>query len=287
MKIVVPEKWIPCDGIVLEANADAAVRTDKNVLVVAGPGAGKTELLAQKASYLFQTNICGDPQKILAISFKNDAADNLKKRVIKRCGKEIETRFISMTYDAFSKSILDHFRFALPKYLRPDAAYLVNDADTIDAAFKKAGYNNPLNLPAYKLRQYYERVLDSVELPFSQNDLGETVWELLTKGFDDYKSDLSFKMICILAEFIIKTNPKIKKGLQLTYKYVFLDEFQDTTDLQYKLVKQCFWKSDSIMTAVGDNKQRIMVWAGARKTVFSDFETEFNSETQKLIMNHR
>ena len=117
MKIVVPEKWIPCDGIVLEANADAAVRTDKNVLVVAGPGAGKTELLAQKASYLFQTNICGDPQKILAISFKNDAADNLKKRVIKRCGKEIETRFISMTYDAFSKSILDHFRFALPKYL--------------------------------------------------------------------------------------------------------------------------------------------------------------------------
>ena len=94
-------------------------------------------------------------------------------------------------------------------------------------------------------------------------------------------------MICILAEFIIKTNPKIKKGLQLTYKYVFLDEFQDTTDLQYKLVKQCFWKSDSIMTAVGDNKQRIMVWAGARKTVFSDFETEFNSETQKLIMNHR
>ena len=89
MKIVVPEKWIPCDDIVLEANADAAVRTDKSVLVVAGPGAGKTELLAQKASYLFQTNICSDPQKILAISFKNDAADNLKKRVIKRCGKEI------------------------------------------------------------------------------------------------------------------------------------------------------------------------------------------------------
>lgn len=287
MKIVVPEKWIPCDGVVLESNADAAVRTDKNVLVVAGPGAGKTEMLAQKASYLFQTNICSDPQKILAISFKNDAADNLKKRVIKRCGKEIETRFISMTYDAFSKSILDHFRFALPNDLRPDADYLVNDANTIDAAFKKAGYNNPLNLSPYKLKLYYERVLDSIELPFSQNNLGETVWNLLLKGFDDYKPALSFKMICIIAEFIIKTNPKIKRGLQLTYKYVFLDEFQDTTDLQYKLVKQCFGNSNSIMTAVGDNKQRIMVWAGARKTVFSDFEIEFNSETQKLIMNHR
>lgn len=287
MKIVVPEKWIPCDGVVLEENANAAVKTEKNVLVVAGPGAGKTELLAQKASYLFQTNICRDPQKILAISFKNDAADNLKKRVIKRCGKEIQTRFMSMTYDAFSKSILDHFRFALPEYLRPDAAYLVNDTTIIDAAFKKVGYNNPLNLPTYKLRSYYERVLEAVELPFSRNDLGENVWELLLKGFDDYKPSLSFKMICILAEFIIRTNTKIKRGLQLTYKYVFLDEFQDTTDLQYKLVKQCFWNSDSIMTAVGDNKQRIMVWAGARKTVFNDFVTEFNSETQRLIMNHR
>ena len=117
---------------------------------------------------------------------------------------------------------------------------------------------NPLNLPVYKLRTYYERVLDSVELPFTRNDLGETVWKLLLKGFDNYKPTLSFKMICILAEFIIKTNYKIKRGLQLTYKYVFLDEFQDTTYLQYKLVKQCFLNSGSIMTAVGDNKQRIM-----------------------------
>jgi superfamily I DNA/RNA helicase len=287
MKIVAPEKWIPCDGIVLEESANAAVKTNRNVLIIAGPGAGKTELLAQKASYLFQTNICRDPQAILAISFKNDAADNLKKRVIKRCGKEIETRFMSMTYDAFSKSILDHFRFALPEVLRPDTAYLVNDADTIDAAFKKSGYNNPLNLPDYKLKSYYERVLTSVELPFKQNNLGETVWKLLLKGFDEHKPTLSFKMICVLAEFIIKTNPKIKRGLQLTYKYVFLDEFQDTTDLQYKLLKQCFINSSSIMTAVGDNKQRIMVWAGALKTVFDDFKTEFNAETQKLIMNHR
>ena len=286
MKIVAPEKWIPCNDIVLENDANAAVKTDKNVLVVAGPGAGKTELLAQKASYLFQTNKCRDPQKILAISFKNDAADNLKKRVIKRCGREIENRFVSMTYDAFAKSILDHFRFALPECLRPDAAYLVNDSDTIDAAFTIAGKNNPQQ-PFCKSKSYYECVLDSVKLPFVQNDLGEAVWKLLLKGFDDYKPSLTFKMICILSELIVRTNPKIKRGLQLTYKYVFLDEFQDTTDLQYKLVKQCFWNSSSIITAVGDNKQRIMVWAGARKTIFSDFVTEFNSEKQRLVVNHR
>ena len=184
MNVIQPEKWKPCDGIVLEQYANFAIKTQKNVLVIAGPGAGKTELLAQKASYLFQTNNCRFPQKILAISFKNDAADNLKKRVIRRCGDEIESRFISMTYDAFSKSILDHFLFALPNELRPSASYLVNDPETIDAAFKKAGFNNPCNWRPSKLKTYYEHVLSSVELPFTQNNLGETVWKLLIKGFD-------------------------------------------------------------------------------------------------------
>lgn len=287
MKIVAQEKWTPCDGIILEDNAKIAVETNKNVLVVAGPGAGKTELLAQKASYLFQTNICKDPQKILAISFKKDAADNIKERVVERCGKDVEDRFVSMTYDALSKSILDHFRFALPECLRPEADYLVNDADTIDAAFKSLGYNNPQNLSPSRLSAHYEMVLDSVELPLSKGDLGDAVWKLLLKGLGNYKSALSFKMICKLAEYIIRTNPKIKKALQLTYECVFLDEFQDTTDLQYKLVKQCFLDSKSILTAVGDKKQRIMLWAGARKTIFNDFKTEFKAEEQTLIMNHR
>lgn len=287
MRLVKPEKWAPCDGIVLETNAEEAVRIDSNILVVAGPGAGKTELLAQKASYLFQTDKCRDPQKILAISFKNDAADNLKKRVIKRCGNEIGNRFISLTYDAFSKRILDHFLFALPEAVRPKGSYSVNENTIIDAAFKKAGYTNPYHLSPSRLKNYYDKVLSSVTLPFTKNDLGEKAWRLLLKGFDDHNASLSFKMICILAEYIIRINPMIKKGLQFTYGHVFLDEFQDTTNLQYKLVKQCFLNSESVMTAVGDNKQRIMVWAGALKTVFSNFEEDFSAVQRKLIMNHR
>ena len=67
MKIISADKWTPCDGITLEENAEIAIREERNILVVAGPGAGKTELLAQKASYLFQTNKCPEPKKILAI----------------------------------------------------------------------------------------------------------------------------------------------------------------------------------------------------------------------------
>lgn len=287
MKYITPDSWTPCDGIQLEDNAKTAVTIPSNVLVIAGPGAGKTELLAQKASYLFQTNMCHDPQKILAISFKKDAAANLKERVVKRCGNDIIDRFVSLTYDAFSKGILDQFRCALPESIRPNAFYHIEEEEIICKAFEKAGFTNECNLSNSKLKSYYSRVIESVTLPFSSDGLAERVWGLLLKGFDDYPSTLTFRMISILAEFIIKTNPKIKQSLQLTYSHVFLDEFQDTTYLQYKLVKQCFHNSNSVMTAVGDNKQRIMLWAGALKTVFENFVTDFNAKTQRLFMNHR
>lgn len=113
MKYITPDSWNPCDVIQLEDNAKTSVIIPSNVLVIAGPGAGKTELLAQKASYLFQTNMCHDPQKILAISFKKAAAANLKERVVIRCGNDIADRFVSLTYDAFSKGILGQTLFTI------------------------------------------------------------------------------------------------------------------------------------------------------------------------------
>ena len=94
MKIINKEIWQPSDGITLEESAKQSVISQNNILVIAGPGAGKTELLAQKATYLLQTNLCKDPQKILAISFKTDSAQNLKERVEKRCfTRRIKTKF--------------------------------------------------------------------------------------------------------------------------------------------------------------------------------------------------
>lgn len=287
MKTVSVDKWIPSDNIVLEENAHFAVTCKENILVVAGPGAGKTELLAQKAGYLFQTNTCQNPQKILAISFKTDAAENLKQRVCKRYGNEIKSRFSSMTYDAFAKRVLDRFRLALPIDWQPAKGYEVNNAEIIDAAFKKSGYNNPHNLKKGELKKFYEQTLSSVQFPINQENLGEKVWRILIKGFDGNRATLDFKMICILSEYIVRSNPKIKRALQCTYTHVFLDEFQDTTNLQYRLVKTCFKDSRSVITAVGDNKQRIMLWAGALKSVFTDFKADFLSQQTQLIMNHR
>ena len=288
MKNVHPDKWLPCDGITLEEAANTAVRcSDRHVLVIAGPGAGKTELLAQKAAFLFQTNRCRNPQKILAISFKTDAAENLKERVDQRCGAEIKGRFVSMTYDAFAKSILDHFMYALPESLRPLPDYLVNDNDTIDAAFRYIGYRNPDGLSPSRLRSAYDSFLSRINLPITGTEIGHRVWPLLLHGFNGNKATLTFKMIMMLALYIVKTNPHIKRALQMTYSFVFLDEFQDTTDIQYAFVKECFFGSAAKITAVGDNKQRIMVWAGAVKTIFNDFHKELDPLGVRLVMNHR
>ena len=107
--------WQPQGVEGLEDNAWKALReSEHSVLVTAGAGAGKTEFLAQKATYLLQTGICPNPKRILAISFKKDAAKNLAERVAKRCPKEQARRFYSMTFDAFTKGLWDRFRSALP-----------------------------------------------------------------------------------------------------------------------------------------------------------------------------
>lgn len=105
------EQWSPADGLSLERNALAAAKEiDRNLALTAGPGAGKTEMLAQRADFLLRTGACRYPKRILAISFKVDASQNLKARVRKRCGPELAARFDSHTFHAFAKRIIDRFR---------------------------------------------------------------------------------------------------------------------------------------------------------------------------------
>lgn len=284
MKKVKPEIWKPADDMVLEPNAlDIATHSENN-LVVAGPGAGKTELLAQKASYLLQTNICSFPFKILAISFKRDAAYNLKERVRQRCGDELSRRFDSLTFDSFAKQLLDRFKQALPKEYKISSEYDVVLSDQAIFEYYRTedvNYFNTTNRDALLS-------LHSIQLDHTNTNIGENIRKgVWTKMLAATPSKLSFKMIMRLAEYIINTNPRIKQYLQQTYQYVFLDEFQDTTGIQYDFFKSCFLGSNSFYTAVGDDKQRIMLWAGAQNTIFEDFIADTGATRVPLTMNFR
>ncbi len=284
------EDWRPADGFKLEVEAMNTVINDMNTLVVAGPGAGKTELLAQRACFLLETNTCSYPKKILAISFKKDASENLKERVELRCGKELASRFESKTYDAFAKEITDRFRNSLDESYRPLKNYKIAKERDVRKAFEIAGLNFQGNLTSFN--KAYGNKLSINKLPIHSEGTAKIfidTWNILLKGNkdNDFESSLTFEMISRLAEYLIRTNRYIKKAIEMTYSHVFLDEFQDTTTIQYNLVKTCFFHTTTIITAVGDSKQRIMLWAGARKSIFEDFQSDFSSYRRALIMNHR
>ena len=273
------EEWFPKGDIILEKTALEAVKDVTNCLVIAGPGAGKTELLAQKLDYLFSTNKCVSPKKILALSFKTDAASNLKERVKKRYGDEYASRFTSLTYSAFEKRILDQFRDVLPEDIRPSRDYLIEDWDTI----KELLSMNEINVNGCRIsdiRNFVENII------LNDGNTHKLKKDLL-KGTQDNNPVLLYSQITKLSTQIIATNEYIRKALQMTYDFVFLDEFQDTTYAQYDLLKTCFLGSSCKLTAVGDNKQAIMRWAGAKPDIFPDYIRDFNSNEYQLLMNHR
>ncbi|HFR3947256.1 TPA: UvrD-helicase domain-containing protein, partial [Streptococcus suis] len=266
--MVKSDDWFPKGVIKLEDAALEVVKDVTNCLVIAGPGAGKTELLAQKLDYLFSTNKCISPKKILALSFKTDAAANLKDRVKKRYGDEYASRFTSLTYSAFEKKILDQFRNVLPEEIRPSKDYLIEEMEVIKEVLDRNGLSTT-GMWKNSIKEIAERIA------LSEND--STIKNDLLKGTQSNKPVLLYRQITKLSTQIIATNEYIRKALQMTYDFVFLDEFQDTTYAQYNLLKTCFLGSSCKLTAVGDNKQAIMRWAGAKPDIFPNYIRDFNS----------
>ncbi len=227
-------QWSPSEGIKATEELMDIITCDESIAVIAGAGSGKTELLAQKSNYLFFTDKCPWPKRILSLTFKTEAQLNIKERVNKRCGDKA-TRFDSFTFHAFSKSIVDRFKNVLPEGERP--------ANNYDIVFKNYDAN----------------------------------------GIDK----ISMDGLLALANRILRIRPDIRDIFSYSYSYVFVDEFQDTTDEQYELLLQLFKNTETKLLTVGDLYQSIMLWAGARKTVFSDFLTDFSAKNKYLIKNYR
>ena len=231
--MIAVERWYPADGLALEPNALRAAKEQECCLALtAGPGAGKTEMLAQRADFLLRTGSCRYPKRILAISFKVDASKNLKERVQRRCGPELASRFDSYTFHAFAKRIIDRFR------------PLLTDLDALDVDYKIGD----------------KRVT---------------------------RKQIEFSDLVPLAIQILKASAIARNAIRQTYSDVFLDEFQDCTNLQYKLVKLAFQGTAIRLTAVGDTKQKIMGWAGALDGIFETFTKDFSAVPLNMYRNFR
>ena len=291
------EDWRPVDIGDLEPNAWTALRRTASTLIVAGPGSGKTEFLAQRAAYLLQTKLCPEPYRILAISFKVEAADNLARRVQSRCTESESRRFVSLTFDAFTKSLVDRFSAAIPEHWRPTKPYEVflpdpGDVDAfLDAAQRAAPSHLKGEVAGLRIADFESRTIGRMRLPEqpttpkSGTDFAAQRW--WTQLLHGPCSRPSFTCLNRMAELAIRTNPQLRRALLVTYPFVFVDEFQDTTYAQYDFLSSVFSNSSVRVTAVGDDKQRIMAWAGAHPAAFSQFKSDFTAHRIPLILNHR
>ncbi|WP_457321041.1 UvrD-helicase domain-containing protein, partial [Stenotrophomonas sp. P5_B8] len=231
--MITPAQWSPVAIEMLEPGAKAAITAlHGNSVVIANPGSGKTELLAQRADFLLRTGTSRYPKRILAISFKTDAAHTLRRRVRDRSGLDYAHRLNSMTFDAFARRIIAIYR------------PLLTGKDRLDQGFK----------------------VGTVRVKSVQ---------------------VAFKELVPLAQNLIEQHPMIKRSINIAYSHVFLDEFQDCTGPQYKLIKTLFKDTSTAITAVGDAKQKIMGWAGALDGVMGKFADEFPAAILRLVQNWR
>lgn len=305
MSMTVPRRripvadWLPVGVDSLEPNALTVVRSSEHCSVLAGPGAGKTELLAQRAAFLLQTGASSAPQRILAISFKRDAARNLARRVRQRCHADHASRFDSLTFDAFAKSLVDRFGQALPDRWRPTVDYgilFAKKAYWIDFLRRAAqAQGNPfgaaavqaLSATAFEGHHVLNGPLPEAGWPTTTVGrwAGQRFWHHQLRSAE--RSYLSFPMLSRLAELLVRVNPAVRNALALTYSHVFMDEFQDTTQAQLDLVQTIFFGTPTVITAVGDNKQQIMRFALAMDDPFGVFERSFAAKRIPLISNYR
>lgn len=233
--MIAVDAWKPADGLTLEPNALLAAKEQvRSLALTAGPGAGKTEMLAQRADFMLRTGTCRYPKRILAISFKVDASSNLKERVKRRCGSELAVRFDSYTFHAFAKRIIDRFRPVLTGDCALDVGY---------------------------------RIVERKVKPSRQ--------------------EIDFADLVPLAIKILRESAMVRNAVRQTYSDVFLDEFQDCTNLQYELLKLAFQSTNIRLTAVGDTKQKIMGWAGAMDGIFQVFVADFAATPLNMYRNFR
>jgi len=295
--LVAEDDWHPFGIDDLEPAAWDALKDTGSTAVIAGPGAGKTEFLAQRAAFLLQTGRCRPPQKILAISYKRSSAINLGDRVAERL-PDLEERLTSLTFDSFTKGLLDRFAAALPSVWALHGPYEIvffGEREIQDFLHATAGGAPPAlqwGIRAIPPKRFLADIVGQWELPDDPSAVPSSPEEYAAWAWwsERYLRDgpqyLDFNMINRLAELVTRATPQLQRALRVTYPFVFVDEFQDTNGAQLSLLRSLFLDS-AVVTAVGDRKQRIMGFAGALEYAIDLFRDDFAATLHQLAWNFR
>lgn len=268
---------------------EAVLATEGPVLIVAGAGTGKTKTLTHRIYHLIHQGI--HPENILAITFTNKAAKEMRERVITMLLKDGGTLRELPTLKTFhSLGVYILRRFSREAGLKKDFSILDSN-DTmklIKEAMEKHGINPKIHEPK-KIRSFISnRKSDGVDaLSFSKaihsafTEIVATVW-VTYEELKEKESGVDFDDLLLKTLDLLEKNTGVRALLQNQWRYIHIDEYQDTNKVQYDIVRLLAEKHRNLCV-VGDTDQNIYSWRGANLRNIINFEKDY-PETQTILL---
>lgn len=270
---------------------EAVLYNEGPLLIIAGAGAGKTKTLTTKIAYLIEENDAL-PSNILAITFTNKAAKEMKDRIIRLIGS-IGYQIQTSTFHSFGLKLLKENY----ERLGFDKNFVIMDSDDSLTIVKKILKDMDLDPKIYNPRAIRNKISSCKNELISPKAYSRyTVSpyeEIVCKVYEKYQEKLmknnavDFDDLLILPIKLFEENKDILEKYQEQFKYILIDEYQDTNEAQYKLTKMLSEKY-RLITCVGDDSQSIYSFRGANYKNILNFEKDYkDAKTILLEQNYR
>lgn len=271
---------------------EAVFHTQGPLLLLAGAGSGKTRVITHRIAYLIE-EMGVKPWNILAITFTNKAAGEMRSRVDEMVGFESEQIWVSTFHSTCVKILRRHI-----ERLGYDNSFTIYDADDQKTVIKDICKRLQLDTKQYKERSLLGAISsakDELISPeeFALNSFGDYRRQKIAEVYTEYQKTLKssnaldFDDLIVKAVELFKYNPEILENYQDRFRYIMVDEYQDTNTAQFELVRLLASKYRNLCV-VGDDDQSIYKFRGANISNILDFEKYFqDARVIKLEQNYR
>jgi DNA helicase II / ATP-dependent DNA helicase PcrA len=285
-----------------EPQKRAVTTTEGPVLILAGPGSGKTRVITHRVAYLVQHEHVS-PWRILAVTFTNKAAKEMRERLEKLVGISESKEMTIGTFHAICARVLR----IEADYLAPlglNKSFVILDTDDQTTLVKQAIKQLNIDEKQYKpvvMQAFISRAKNDLLVPEQMAErASKYVEEVAARVYKVYQkllranNSVDFDDLLMLTEQLWRREPEVLRRYQLRWQYIHVDEFQDCNLPQYKLIKLLGYGTEERhaglgnVCVVGDDDQMIYTWRGASAENVQRFEEDFpNTKIILLEQNYR
>ncbi len=259
---------------------------NQNLLILAGAGTGKTRVLTTRIAWLLHEEKA-EPQQILALTFTNKAAAEMRHRLEKMLGQRYPSMLIGTFHGICHRLLrIHHVAADLPQHFQ-----ILDQQDQLNV-IKRILKQFQIDDKEYEpkkiqslINKSKEQARRAADLPFSR----ATFDQYFSKIYSEYEKVMQRDGLVDFAELLLRCyelfekNETIRERYRQQFSYLLVDEFQDTNQLEYALIKLLHQPDENYVFAVGDDDQSIYSFRGVQTNNMERFRTEFNIKTEALI----